>query len=192
VLAAGLAVPNGGRPLTERDRSDAHGVDSARGGAENLALAYAEKGVRVTSARFAPTVHGEGDHGFVAIVADHARRTGAAVFPGDGANRWPAVHRSDTAVLVRRALESAPAGTVVHAAAEEGVPVRDIMAALAERLGLPTRSVPARTLAEDLPFIGGFLAADIPASSSLTRELLGWEPTGPTLLEDIAAGHYDR
>ncbi|NAZ75219.1 NAD-dependent epimerase/dehydratase family protein [Kineococcus sp. T13] len=197
VLAAGLALPGLGRsglgrPAEEDDRSDAHGVDSPRGGAENLALGYAEKGVRVVSARFAPTVHGAGDRGFIAIVAEHARRTGRAAYPGTGTNRWPAVHRSDTAVLVRLALEQAPAGSVVHAAAEEGVPVREVVTALARRLHLPTESVPPERLAQELPFVGAFLAADVPASSARTRELLGWRPSGPTLLEDIDAGHYDR
>ncbi|WP_432493515.1 SDR family oxidoreductase [Kineococcus gypseus] len=192
VLAAGLALPGLGRASTEHDRSDAHGPDAPRGGAENLALAHAERGVRVVSARFAPTVHGEGDHGFVALLAEHSRRTGAVPVPGEGANRWPAVHRSDAAVLVRLALEGAPAGSVVHAAAEEGVPVREIAAALAQRLHLPVSSVAPEQLARDLPFVGAFLSADVPASSALTRELLGWRPVGPTLLEDVAAGHYDR
>jgi nucleoside-diphosphate-sugar epimerase len=192
VLAAGLALFGLGRPSTERDVNPAVGVDSPRGGSENLALQYAEKGVRVVSARFAPTVHGEGDHGFVAMIAEAARRRGAAIYPGDGANRWPAVHRSDAARLVRLGLENAPAGTVLHAAAEEGVPVRQIAEALAERLGVPARSAPTDQVAEELPFAGRFLGADIPATSQVTRDLLGWQPTGPTLLEDIAAGHYDR
>ena len=192
VLAAGLALFGLGRPSTERDVNPAVGVDSPRGGAENLALQYADKGVRVVPVRFAPTVHGEGDHGFVAIIADTARRRGASIYPGDGTNRWPAVHRSDAARLVRLGLENAPAGTVLHAAAEEGVPVRQIAEALAGRLGVPAQSAPADQIVDELPFVGRFLAADIPATSQTTRDLLGWQPTGPTLLEDIAAGHYDR
>jgi nucleoside-diphosphate-sugar epimerase len=193
VLAAGLALlVGGGRAATERDANPAVGPDSPRGGAENLALGYAEKGVRVVSARFAPTVHGEGDHGFVAIIAQAARRRGASVYPGDGLNRWPAVHRSDAARLVRLGLERAPAGSVLHVAAEEGVPVREIAEALATRLGVPAKSAPAEQIAAEIPFVGAFLAADAPATSTITRELLGWEPTGPTLLEDIAAGHYDQ
>lgn len=192
VLAAGLALFGLGRPSTERDVNPAVGVDSPRGGAENLALQYAEKGVRVVPARFPPSVHSEGDHGFVAMIAEAARRRDASTYPGDGANRWPAVHRSDAARLVRLGLESAPAGTVLHAAAEEGVPVRQIAEALAERLGVPARSAPAHQIAEELPFVGRFFVADIPATSQITRDLLGWQPTGPTLLEDIVAGHYDR
>lgn len=192
VFAAGLALFGLGRPATERDLSTAVGPDSPRGGAENLALGYADRGVRVVSARFAPTVHGAGDRGFVSIVAQAARGRGTSVYPGDGENRWPAVHRLDTARLVRLGLERAPAGSILHAVAEQGIPVREIAEALAVRLDVPATSVPATQLAAELPFIGGFLAADIPASSALTRELLGWEPTGPTLLEDIAAGHYDH
>ncbi|MBM9469180.1 SDR family oxidoreductase [Nakamurella leprariae] len=192
VLAAGLVFFGLGRPATEVDRAPYHGVDSPRGGAENLALEFVDRGVRVVSARFAPTVHGEGDHGFVAVVADAARRRGTSVHPGDGVNRWPAVHRSDAARLVRLGLEQAPAGSVLHAVAEEGIPVRVIAEALAARLGVPTGSVPAEQLAEELGFIGAVLAADVPASSVATRALLDWAPTGPTLLEDIAAGHYDR
>jgi nucleoside-diphosphate-sugar epimerase len=192
VLAAGLALPGLGHPATERDPNPAVSPDSPRGGAENLALTYADRGVRVISARFAPTVHGEGDHGFISIVAQAARRRGASVYPGEGRNRWPAVHRTDAARLVRLGIESAPAGTILHAAAEEGVPVRQIAEALASRLDVPAKSVPAEQIADEIPFVGQFLAADIPATSKITRDLLGWQPTGPTLLEDIAAGHYDQ
>ncbi|WP_199435305.1 SDR family oxidoreductase [Qaidamihabitans albus] len=192
MLAAGLAMPGLGRPATELDSDPAVGPDSPRGGAENLALTYTGKGVRVIPARFAPTVHGEGDHGFISIVAQAARRRGASVYPGEGGNRWPAVHRSDAAHLVRLGLESAPAGTILHAAAEDGVPVRHIAEALAGRLGVPAKSVPAEQIADEIPFIGRFLAADIPATSKITRDLLAWNPTGPTLLEDITSGHYDQ
>jgi nucleoside-diphosphate-sugar epimerase len=192
VLAAGLGLFGLGRPATERDPNPAVGPDSPRGGAENLALTYVDRGVRVIPARFAPTVHGEGDHGFIAIIAQAARRRGDSVYPGEGGNRWPAVHRSDAARLVRLGLENAPAGTILHAAAEEGVPVRQIAEALAARLDVPARSAPAEQIAEEIPFVGRFLGSDFPATSSITRDLLGWQPTGPTLLEDIAAGHYDQ
>lgn len=192
VFASGLGLSGLGRSATENDRSPAVGVDSPRGGAENLALEYAERGVRVVSARFAPTVHGPGDLGFIAIVADAARRRGVSSYPGEGTNRWPAAHRSDVARMVRLGLEKAPAGSVLHGASEEGIPVRQIAEALAARLNVATGSVSAEVLAKELPFIGSFLAADIPATSDITRQLLGWKPTGPTLLEDIAAGHYDR
>ncbi|PXY27823.1 SDR family oxidoreductase [Prauserella muralis] len=191
VLASGVALPGLGRPATERDLNPAVGPDAPRGGAENLALSYAEQGVRVVPARF-PIVHGEGDHGFISIIAQAARRRGASVYPGEGGNRWPAVHQSDAARLVRLGLENAPAGTILHAVAEEGVSIRQITEALADRLGVPAKSAPAEQIADEIPFVGRFLAADIPASSEITRDLLGWRPTGPTLLDDIAAGHYDQ
>jgi len=191
VFASGFSSALG-RAIIEKDRSPAVGPDSPRGGAENLALEYADRGVRVVAARFAPTVHGESDHGFIAIIADAARRRGSVPYVGDGANRWAAVHRTDAARLVRLGLEKAPAGTILHAVAEDGVPLRQVAEALAERLDVPATSAAAEQLAEEVPFVGRFLGLDVTASSQLTRELLDWNPTGPTLLEDIAAGHYDR
>ncbi|MFF6881180.1 SDR family oxidoreductase [Streptomyces sp. NPDC012474] len=190
VLASGVAFGLD-RTVTEHDRIPT-GSDPVRGGSENLALSYAEKGVRVIAARFAPTVHGEGDAGFISIVAQAARRRGTSVYTGEGNNRWPAVHRSDAARLVRLGLENAPAGTILHAVAEEGVPVRQIAGALADRLGVPAKSAPAEQIADEIPFVGRYLAGDFPATSTRTRDLLGWGPAGPTLLDDIAAGHYDQ
>ncbi|MGH3321134.1 MAG: SDR family oxidoreductase [Streptosporangiaceae bacterium] len=195
VFASGTAIanqPGMSRPATEQDRVPGAGPDSPRGGAENLALTYVERGVRVVPARSAPTVHGEGDHGFIAVIAQAARRRGAVPYVDDGANRWPAVHRSDAARLVRLGLENAPAGTNLHVTAEEGVAFRQIAEALASRLGVPAASAPAEQVAEEIPYVGRFVGADIPATSTITRDLLGWRPTGPMLLEDIAAGHYDQ
>lgn len=192
VFASGVAGFNLDRPVTELDVSPAVGPASARGGAENLALEYASRGVRVVSARFAASVHDKDDHGFIAIIADAARRLGAVPYVGDGANRWPAVHRSDAARLVRLGLENAPAGAVLHVVAEEGVSLRQIGEALSERLDLPTKSMPAEHVSAEIPFVGRYLGVDAPAWSQLTRERFGWAPVGPTLLDDIAAGYYDR
>lgn len=192
LFAAGTAGKASGRPATERDADPAVGPDSARGGAENLALSYAERGVRVMSMRL-PIVHGPDDYGFIAMIAELSTRRGVAAYPGDGSNRWAAVHRSDIGPLVRLALESAPAGSVLHAVGEEGVAMRDIVEALAKRRGLPVEpGASSEELAEALPFVGGLLGLDMPATSDLTRERLGWKPSGPTLLEDISAGHYDQ
>jgi nucleoside-diphosphate-sugar epimerase len=191
VLASGTALGlNLGRPITEDDVNPAVGPDSPRGGSERLALDFADRGVRVVAARFAPTVHGEGDHGFVRAIAEAARSAGVVRYPGEGTNVWSAVHRGDVARMVRLGLEKAPAGSVLHGVAE-AVPVRDFLTALAGRLDLPAQSAPATEIAAGLPFIGMALCLDLPASSDRTRRLLGWEPTGPTLLEDIAAGYYD-
>lgn len=190
LLASGMAGAAAGRPLTEDDASPHHGADSLRGGAENLALEYAGRGVRAVALRFAPTVHGMGDPGFVSTLTAIAKERGAAGYVGDGTTAWAAVHRSDAARLVRLALEEAPAGSRVHAAAEGGLLSRDIAAALGAYLGLPTVSVPPADAEAHFGWMARFFAADLTASSARTRELVGWTPTGPTLFEDIAAGAY--
>ncbi|WP_432565405.1 SDR family oxidoreductase [Kineococcus sp. SYSU DK003] len=190
LLAGGVAGLVSGRPVTEADRNPFTGPDSPRGGAENLALEYADRGVRVLVARFAPTVHGTGDHGFVSTLVAAARAAGVARYAGDGTNRWAAVHVSDAARLVRLAVEGAPGGTVLHAVAEEGVPTREIATAVGAGTGLPTASTSPDELAAAMGWIGAFFAMDLAASSVRTRELLGWNPTGPTLAEDLAAGGY--
>jgi nucleoside-diphosphate-sugar epimerase len=191
LIASGVAGFRAG-VLTELDATTQIGPDSARGGSEALVLSYADRGVRSIAARFAPTVHGAGDRGFTATLAAIARRTGTAAYLGDGAGRWPAVHRLDAAVLVRLALETAEPGTVVHAIAEEGVPTRDIAAALGAALGVPVSSVAQADADAHFGWIGRFWGIDAPASSALTRERFGWTPTRPTLLEDIAAGAYSE
>jgi nucleoside-diphosphate-sugar epimerase len=150
----------------------------------------ADRGVRSCVVRFAPAVHGDGDHGFVARMVTTAREKGVSGFIGDGANRWPAVHRSDAGRLVRLALDRAPAGSIVHAVAEEGVPVRAVAEVIGRHLGVPTVPVPPEQAAEHFGWLGTFLQMDAPTSSARTRELLGWEPTGPGLIEDLGQGHY--
>ena len=186
LFASGVALLTPGRVATELDEHPMRGPDAPRGGAEELASQYMSRGVRTVSLRFAPTVHGAGDHGFVAELVRIARERGVSGFVGDGANRWPAVHRADAAALVRLALDHAPAGSAVHAVAEEGVAAREIAAAIGHGLGVPVAAAPV----DDFGWIGHFFAADIPASSALTQKELGWTPTHPTLLEDLAAGHY--
>lgn len=190
VMASGLAGLPQNRLATEADPSPFHGPDSARGGGENLALEFADRGVRSVALRFAPTVHGTGDHGFVAVLAQIARDRGVAGYPGDGQNRWPAVHVTDAARLAVLGLEQAPAGTRLHAVAEEGVPTRVIAEAIGRAFDLPVASIPAEQVAEHFGWIGSFFAMDLSASSAASRELLGWAPTGPTLVEDIDAGAY--
>ena len=190
LLAAGVAGLASGRPGTEADRSPWEGPDAPRGGSENLALSYVDRGVRTISARFAPTVHGVGDHGFVALVAAAARRHGVSARVGDGTAAWSAVHRGDAARLVRLGLERAPAGSVLHAVAEEAVPNRELAEAVGRALGVPVTSVAPDDAVAHFGFVGAFLAMDMSATSTRTRALLGWTPTGPTLVEDIAAGGY--
>lgn len=184
VIASGLAGLAPGRVLTEDDSPEATAPE--RSESERAVLALAGRGVRSASVRLAPTVHGDGDNGFVALLIAAARRNGVAGYIGDGTNHWPAVHRSDAARLFRLALESAPAGSVLHGAAEQGVPTRAIAEAIGRGLDLPVQPVEP----EAYGFLGGFFALDIQASSARTRELLGWEPTGPSLVEDLDQGHY--
>jgi nucleoside-diphosphate-sugar epimerase len=127
------------------------------------------------------TVHNEGKGGFAGLLTDMARRSGVSGYPGDGTQRWPAVHALDAAVLFRLALELAPAGTSWHAVADEGDAVRDIAAVIGRRLGLPVQEVPQEAFGS----LGPIFARDQPASSAHTREALGWKPTHPGLLEDL-------
>ncbi|HZE05974.1 MAG TPA: SDR family oxidoreductase [Solirubrobacteraceae bacterium] len=190
-IASGLAGLRAGEIATEDDRPQPTPGAGGRVINERTALSLAERGVRSMSVRFAPTVHGAGDHGFIAriVAADHEH--GAAAYVGDGENRWPAVHVTDAARLVRLGIERAPAGSVLHAAGEEGVAFRHIAEAIGRRLQLPSTSIPAEQAGEHFGFLGAFVGLDAPASSTRTRELLGWQPTGPGLIADIAAGAYD-
>jgi nucleoside-diphosphate-sugar epimerase len=192
LFASGVALIAPGQVVTERSMPPVKGPDAPRGGAEELALGFADRGIRPVALRFAPTVHGEGDHGFLAVLVDIARQRGAAGFVGDGSNRWPAVHRLDAARLVALALEKAPAGAAVHAVADEGIEARAIAEAVGRQLDVPVISIAPERAAEHFGWIGAFFAADIPASSALTRELLGWTPVQPGLLEDLDSGSYVR
>ena len=185
VAASGTPVVPG-RASTEDDHMD--GALGARGDNEKALLDSAGQGVRPSAVRLPRSVHGEGDkHGFVAQLAMMARGAGASMYVGDGTNRWCAVHVKDAALLFRLALENAAAGTVLHAVGDEGVPVKAIATALAARMGLPTESVGP----EALGFFGMMQTFDHLTSAARTRELMGWQPTHPGLLDDIAAGHYD-
>ncbi|TQS25410.1 SDR family oxidoreductase [Microbispora sp. KK1-11] len=170
-----------GRLATETDPAPTEGPVGGRGRSVNALLALASRGVRSVAVRMPRTVHNEGEGGFAGLLTDQARRTGVSGYPGDGTQRWPAVHALDAAVLFRLALESAPAGTVWHAVADEGDAVRDIAAVIGRRLGLPVEAVPQENFG---PF-GPIFAMDQPASSAHTREVLGWRPTHPSLLEDL-------
>ncbi|SHN05947.1 SDR family oxidoreductase [Actinacidiphila paucisporea] len=173
------AVP--GRASTETDPLPTDGPVGGRGRAVNTLLDLASSGVRSTAVRMPRTVHNDGRGGFAGMLVDAARRTGVAGYPGDGTQRWPAVHALDAAVLFRLALESAPAGTAWHAVADEGDAVRDIATVVGRRLGLPVREVPEESFG---PF-GPIFAMDQPASSAHTRNALGWQPTHAGLLDDL-------
>ena len=170
-----------GRLSTEADPLPAEGPVAGRARSVDALLALADRGVRSSSIRIPRTCHNQGTGGFAGLLTDAARRSGVAGYPGDGTQRWPAVHALDAAALFRLALESAPAGTTWHAVADEGDAVRDIAAVIGRRLGLPVESVPAENFG---PF-GPIFAMDQPSSSAHTREALGWTPTHPGLLADL-------
>jgi nucleoside-diphosphate-sugar epimerase len=190
LLASGVAGLTPGRLATEDDASPFHGPDSPRGGSENLALEFTGRGVHTVSLRFAPTVHGVGDHGFIATIAAVAREKGVSGYPADGTNRWAAVHRSDAARLVALGLAKAPAGSRLHAVAEQGIPTRDIAQAIGRAFSLPVTSIAPDDVQGHFGWIGTFFSMNLAATSTATQELLGWEPTGPTLVEDLDAGAY--
>ena len=190
LFASGVAGLMQNRPATEDDVSPFHGPDSPRGGSENLAFEFIDRGVHPVALRFPPTVHGTGDHGFIAIIAAVARAKGVSGYPGDGTNRWAAVHRSDAARLVTLGLAKAPAGARLHAVAEGGVSTRDIAEAIGRSLGLPVTSIAPDDVRDHFGWIGTFFAMDLAATSTATRRLLGWDPAGPALIEDIDAGAY--
>ena len=186
VAASGTPMVEG-RPSTEED-SLAVGPVAARGVNEERLLAGAERGFRPSVVRLPRSVHGQGDAaGFIPQVVGMFREAGAAMYVGEGTNRWCAVHVRDAAHLFRLALEGAPAGAALHAVGDEGIAVRDIAQALGERMSLPVESVEP----ERMGFFGLMQTIDHATTAERTRALTGWEPVHPTLMEDIAAGHYD-
>jgi len=175
---------------TEDDVPDpAERPDLPRLPAEVTALASAARGVRASVIRL-PQVHGEGDHAFVPAVIGIARAKGVSAYVGDGSTRWAAVHRDDAAVLYRLALENAPAGTVLHAVDDEGVPGREIAEVIGRRLDLPVTSVPVEEASAHFGWLGHFVSSDLSGTSTLTRERFGWTPTRIGLLADLDQDYY--
>ncbi|MEU5646304.1 SDR family oxidoreductase [Streptomyces milbemycinicus] len=170
-----------GRASTEADPVPTDGPVGGRSRTVTAVLGLASRGVRSTSVRMPRTVHNEGAGGFAGLLTNIARQSRISGYPGDGTQRWPAVHALDAAVLFRLALEQAEAGTAWHAVADEGDKVRDIAAVIGRRLGLPVESVPEETYGP----LGPIFKADQPSSSTRTRQALGWEPKHPSLLEDL-------
>ncbi len=198
VIASGTLGLAPGRVATERDDGHAPGSPAASPGSgpamrlanAEMTLSFASRGVRSAVLRLPPTVHGEGDNGFMAALVGMARHRGVSGYLGDGSNRWPAVHRLDAAHLFRLALETAPAGSVLHAVADEGVPIREIAEVIGRHLDVPAASIPPEQAGEQFGFLAGFVGIDSPASGELTRELLGWQPAHPGLIDDLDKGHY--
>jgi nucleoside-diphosphate-sugar epimerase len=197
MIASGTMGLAPGRVATE---ADGHGPASemasfgsgpqTRWGTAELVLSLASRGVRSSVMRLPPTNHGDGDNGFIATLVGIAREKGVSGYVGDGANRWPAVHRLDSARLFGLALDGAPAGSTLHAIADEGVPIRDVAEVIGRHLDLPVASISPEDAGEHFSWLASFIGADVPASSVLTRELLGWLPKEPGLIADLEQGHY--
>jgi nucleoside-diphosphate-sugar epimerase len=191
-IASGTPPTERGRTATEQDGHAPVPGDGpgARMANAELTLSFASRGVRSSVVRLPPTVHGEGDPGFLTGLVGIAREKGVSGYIGDGSSRWSAVHRSDAAHLFRLVLENAPAGSTLHGVADEGVPTRTLAEVIGRHLDLPVTSVPPENAAAHFGWLAGFVATDRSASSLQTRDLLDWHPTHPGLIEDLEKGHY--
>ena len=190
IIASGLAGLQAGRIAAENHIASPDRPGGQRAIAAAAVIRLAEQGIRSAVVRLPPTVHGAGDSGFMSRIVEIARTTGISGYVGEGTNRWPAVHRADAAHLFRLALESAPAGSVLHGVAETGVAIRDVAAVIGSRLKVPVRSIPAEDALEHFGWLGGLLSGDYPASSLMTRTLLDWQPTRPGLLNDLEREYF--
>jgi nucleoside-diphosphate-sugar epimerase len=190
LVTSGTGLLAAGR-LGLEEHSPASGPNAIpRIASEEAAAAVAARGVRVSVVRLPPSVHGDGDHGFVPLLIALARDKGAAAYVGDGLNRWPAVHRLDAAQLFRLALEKSAAGARYHGVHDEGVAFKDIAGVIARRLNVPLVSKSPAEAAEHFGWFAHFAALDGPASSRRTREQLGWQPRQPGLIADLERGRY--
>jgi len=186
VTSGSLLLQRQGPLATEKDESAPNSPRKS----EAAGLATASHGVRASVVRLPPSVHGDGDHGFVPHLIAIAREKGVSAYIGDGANRWPAVHRLDAAQLYRLAVEKGIAGARYHGIADQGVPFREIAEAIGRRLNVPAVSKSAEEAAEHFGWIANFAGIDCPASSDETQQQLGWRPTHASLLADIDRPAY--
>jgi nucleoside-diphosphate-sugar epimerase len=187
IVTSGTLLAKGG--LATEDKP-ATAISNPRIASEETAASVAARGVRVSVLRLPPTVHGDGDHGFVPLLIGIAREKSAAAYVGDGLNRWPAVHRLDAAHLYRLVLEKGVAGARYHGAAEEGIAFRDIAGVIGKRLNMPVVSKTAEEAAKHFGWFAHFAASDNPTSSELTRQQLGWQPKHPALIPDLDRPRY--
>jgi nucleoside-diphosphate-sugar epimerase len=190
VVTSGIALLTPGRVGTEEDSPDPGSAAAPRIAAEQAALSLSVRGVRVSVVRLPPSVHGDGDHGFVPALIGIAREKGVSAHVGDGLNRWSAVHLLDAAHLYRLALERGSAGARFHGVADEGVPLRDIADVIGRRLNLPVVAKSREEASAHFGWLAHFVGIDCPASSTQTRERLGWRPTRPALIPDLDIARY--
>ncbi len=190
VVTSGIGILPSGRLNTEETKPAIGAAAHPRAATEEAVQHLADRGVPVSIVRLPPSVHGEGDHGFVPILINLAREKGVSAYVVTGANRWPAVHRLDAACLFRLALERGPIGACYHGVAEEGLPFREIAEAIGRRLNLPAVSLDAINAAGHFGWFAHFAAMNVVASSQRTRALLGWEPSHPGLITDLNGNAY--
>lgn len=186
IVTSGLGIQRSGPLGTETDPPAAQYPRRS----EHAAEALAARGVRASSVRLAPSVHGDGDHGFVPMLINTAHEKGVAAYVGDGLNRWPGVHRLDAARLYRLVLEKGVAGGRYHGVADEGVPFREISGVIGRRLKVPVVSLSPEDAARHFGWMAAFAGMDLAASNHLTRERLGWEPRERGLIADMDHGLY--
>ena len=187
IVTSGSLLAQRQGPLATEE--DAHNPNFPRK-SEEVALALAARGVHASVLRLSPSVHGNGDHGFVPRLISIAREKGVSAYIGDGLNRWPAVHRLDAAHLYRLIVEKGTTGATYHGVADEGVPTREIAAAIGRGLNVPVVSKSREEAAAHFGWIAMFFAMDGPASSAQTQDRLGWRPVQPGLIADLSAEHY--
>lgn len=177
-------------PAAETDGPDTASPGYGRAATESLVEAWAGRGVRASIVRLPPSVHGAGDGGLLPQMIHAARKKRVSAFVGEGNNRWPAVHRDDAARLFRLALERGSAGARYHGVAEEGIAMRDIAGLIGQRLDLPVSSITPAGAAKHFAWLGPFVSLDNPSTSRWTREQLCWQPSGPSLFDDLATSDY--
>lgn len=189
VVTSGVGILRKDGLFTESDAHPSSEV-SPRAATEEAANTVAQQGVDTYIVRLPASVHAKGDHGFVPMVIGMAKEKGQSAYIGEGNNRWPAVHRLDAAVLYHLIIEKQPQQKVYHAVAEEGITFKQIATAIGKGLQLPTVSKDGSEAEAHFGWFKHFAGMDCSASSELSRKTLGWEPTHPTLLDDLTPGVY--
>jgi nucleoside-diphosphate-sugar epimerase len=190
IVTSGTVLVAPGRLATEETQAPSGPDAIPRVASEEAAAVLALRGVRTLVLRLPPSVHGDGDHGFVPFLIRLAREKGLSAYVGEGRNRWPAVHRLDAAHLYRLVLEKGSGGTWYHGVAEEGLPFREVAEVIGRRLDVPVVSIAPEEAANHFGWFAHFAALDAPASSQKTHELLGWRPKQHGLIADLNGGSY--
>lgn len=181
IVTSGTALAAPCRIATEEDAPDSRLPRKS----EEAAASVAAQGAHVSVLRLPPSVHGDGDHGFVPLLICIAREKSVSAYVGDGMNRWPAVHRLDAARLYRLVLEKDSSASRYHAVADEGVPFREIAQVIGRRLNIPVVSKSPEEAADHFGWFAHFAGLDCPASSARTQQQLGWRAMQPSLIADI-------